>query len=44
MGFDVTRFCGDVDDELLCPICTGVLDDRSNARALLRAELKTINL
>lgn len=27
MGFDVTRFCGDVDDELLCPICTGVLDD-----------------
>lgn len=27
MGFDVIRFHGDVDEELICPICTGVLED-----------------
>lgn len=27
MGFDVNRFHGDVDEELLCPICSAVLDE-----------------
>ncbi|XP_066988012.1 E3 ubiquitin-protein ligase NRDP1 isoform X1 [Macrobrachium rosenbergii] len=27
MGFDVTRFQGEVDEELLCPICSEVLED-----------------
>lgn len=27
MGYDVGRFRGDVDEELLCPICSGVLED-----------------
>jgi hypothetical protein len=27
MGFDIIRFVGEVDEELLCPICTGVLQD-----------------
>ena len=28
MGYDLTRFVGDeVDEELVCPICSGVLDD-----------------
>lgn len=27
MGYDVARFQGDVDEELLCPICSGVLDE-----------------
>ena len=27
MGYDVTRFDGQVDEELLCPICSFVLED-----------------
>lgn len=27
MGYDVGRFCGSVDEELICPICVGVLED-----------------
>lgn len=27
MGYDTARFKDEVDDELLCPICTGVLED-----------------
>jgi len=27
MGFDVTRFEGEVDEELVCPICSAVLED-----------------
>ena len=27
MGYDINRFQGDVDEELLCPICSGVLED-----------------
>lgn len=27
MGFDIKRFQGDVDEELICPICSGVLED-----------------
>ena len=27
MGIDLNRFQGDVDEELLCPICSGVLEN-----------------
>lgn len=27
MGFDLERFQGDVDEELVCPICSSVLED-----------------
>ncbi|XP_023232739.1 E3 ubiquitin-protein ligase NRDP1 isoform X2 [Centruroides vittatus] len=27
MGYEVARFVGDVDEELICPICSGVLED-----------------
>ncbi|XP_054565477.1 E3 ubiquitin-protein ligase NRDP1-like [Eptesicus fuscus] len=27
MGYDVTRFQGDVDEDLICPICGGVLEE-----------------
>ena len=27
MGFEVNRFQGDVDEELICPICSGVLEE-----------------
>lgn len=27
MGYDINRFQGDVDEELLCPICSGVLEE-----------------
>ena len=27
MGYEITRFEGEVDEELLCPICSGVLED-----------------
>lgn len=27
MGFDLERFQGDVDEELVCPICSAVLED-----------------
>lgn len=27
MGFEVTRFKGEVDEELVCPICLGVLEE-----------------
>lgn len=27
MGYDVIRFQGDVDEELVCPICSGVLEE-----------------
>lgn len=27
MGFEVNRFQGEVDEELICPICSGVLED-----------------
>ncbi|PSN30920.1 E3 ubiquitin-protein ligase NRDP1 [Blattella germanica] len=27
MGFEVNRFQGEVDEELVCPICSGVLED-----------------
>ena len=27
MGYDVSRFEGSVDEELICPICSAVLED-----------------
>lgn len=27
MGIDVNRFKGEVDEELMCPICSGVLEN-----------------
>lgn len=27
MGFEIHRFQGEVDEELVCPICSGVLED-----------------
>ena len=27
MGYDKTRFVGEVDEELLCPICKAVLEN-----------------
>ena len=27
MGYELTRFQGDVDEELICPICSGVLEE-----------------
>jgi len=27
MGYEINRFQGDVDEELLCPICSGVLEE-----------------
>jgi len=27
MGYDIARFEGEIDEELLCPICSGVLED-----------------
>ena len=32
MGYEVTRFHGDVDEELLCPICSGVLEEPLQVR------------
>lgn len=33
MGYDVTRFQGEVDEDLLCPICSGVLEEPVQASA-----------
>lgn len=33
MGYDVTRFQGEVDEDLLCPICSGVLEEPVQVRA-----------
>jgi len=27
MGYEIGRFEGEVDEELLCPICSGVLEE-----------------
>jgi E3 ubiquitin-protein ligase NRDP1 len=27
MGYDVGRFQGDVDEELICPVCSDVLEE-----------------
>ncbi|KAL7299025.1 E3 ubiquitin-protein ligase NRDP1 [Trichogramma pretiosum] len=41
MGFDVARFQGPVDEELVCPICSGVLQDPVQAPACEHAFCKT---
>lgn len=35
MGYDVTRFQGEVDEDLLCPICSMVLEEPVQVNALL---------
>lgn len=37
MGFDVNRFQGEVDEELVCPICSGVLEDPVQVLSLFRS-------
>ncbi|XP_005061408.2 PREDICTED: E3 ubiquitin-protein ligase NRDP1 [Ficedula albicollis] len=32
MGYDVARFQGDVDEDLICPICSGVLEEPVQVR------------
>ena len=45
MGYDINRFQGDVDEELICPICSGVLEEplqvMSRSRNGLEYQLKT---
>lgn len=43
MGYELTRFQGEVDEELVCPICAGVLEEPlqvSNCHQLLRINLR----
>lgn len=35
MGFELERFQGDVDEELVCPICSGVLEDPLQVKLIL---------
>lgn len=39
MGFDLLRFQGEVDEELICPICAGVLEDPLQVRTHLSQSL-----
>ncbi|XP_017755208.1 PREDICTED: E3 ubiquitin-protein ligase NRDP1 isoform X2 [Eufriesea mexicana] len=41
MGFDVNRFQGEVDEELVCPICSGVLEDPVQAPVCEHAFCRT---
>ena len=34
MGYELNRFEGDVDEELVCPICSGVLEEPLQVRSL----------
>ena len=34
MGYELNRFEGDVDEELVCPICSGVLEEPLQVRTL----------
>jgi hypothetical protein len=38
MGFEVNRFQGEVDEELVCPICSGVLEDPLQVRKSKRTK------
>lgn len=42
MGYDVTRFQGEVDEDLLCPICSGVLEEPVQASPCLKEYATTI--
>ncbi len=35
MGYELTRFQGEVDEELICPICSGVLEEPVQVRLFL---------
>jgi len=41
MGFEVNRFQGEVDEELVCPICSGVLEDPLQVKKKWREFCKT---
>ncbi|GJQ84150.1 elgi [Trypoxylus dichotomus] len=41
MGFELNRFQGEVDEELVCPICSGVLEDPLQAPVCEHAFCKT---
>ncbi|KAF2902824.1 hypothetical protein ILUMI_03360 [Ignelater luminosus] len=41
MGFELNRFQGDVDEELVCPICSGVLEDPLQAPVCEHAFCRT---
>ncbi|XP_060535331.1 E3 ubiquitin-protein ligase NRDP1 [Cylas formicarius] len=41
MGFELNRFQGDVDEELICPICSGVLEEPLQAPVCEHAFCKT---
>lgn len=34
MGYELTRFQGEVDEELVCPICAGVLEEPLQVRTV----------
>lgn len=38
MGYDLNRFEGYVDEELVCPICSGVLEEPLQVRSTLLIE------
>lgn len=38
MGYDVTRFQGEVDEDLLCPICSGVLEEPVQVRLCFKRQ------
>jgi E3 ubiquitin-protein ligase NRDP1 len=44
MGFEVNRFQGEVDEELVCPICSGVLEDPLQVRKVERTKCNAVNI
>lgn len=44
MGYELTRFQGDVDEELICPICSGVLEEPVQVSSVLLLLLMMIML
>jgi len=38
MGYDIARFEGDIDEELLCPICSGVLEDPVQVSSVMQQQ------
>lgn len=39
MGYELTRFQGDVDEELVCPICSGVLEEPVQVNIIIIIEI-----
>ena len=38
MGYDIARFEGEIDEELLCPICSGVLEDPVQVSSVMQQQ------